>query len=445
MSGLDYRNIPIVINSFNREDCLRRLVSWLRTAKYENIIIVDNASTYPPLLRYLDNLSTKREIRIVRLPTNLGPYAVWDAALLPALGIDSEYVYTDPDIVPCDFCPHDVIRVLQSVLSCDSRISKVGLGLRLDDIPACFQDRDMVLAWERQYWLRPCAPGLYSAAIDTTFAIYRAGTAGYMNEGTVRTGWPYLASHEGWYLDSGNPTEEDRFYRKTADSEASTWLAPQRPDWLIEESRRFAAEHPVVLHLGAGPEILPGYINIGDNADPAIAFDIRFDLDNCAREPLPLPADTVDGIYACHFLQRINDPLALMQELHRVAKPNAKFILRVPHGASDNAYENSASRRPYFSGSFSCFAQPARSRAECGYKGDWDIESIKFVLDSKFETMPHDELRRMVDSQRNAVSEIVVQLRAVKPARRSGAELRNCPPPEFAFTPLDLTAGFERV
>ena len=45
---------PIVICSRDRVWCLRRLVDWLERAGHERIVIVDNASTYEPLLDYLD-------------------------------------------------------------------------------------------------------------------------------------------------------------------------------------------------------------------------------------------------------------------------------------------------------------------------------------------------------------------------------------------------------
>ena len=53
---LPFRKIPILVNSFNRLDCLRGLVDWLRGAGYADIIIIDNASSFPPLLSYLERL-----------------------------------------------------------------------------------------------------------------------------------------------------------------------------------------------------------------------------------------------------------------------------------------------------------------------------------------------------------------------------------------------------
>lgn len=43
-----YKNIPIIINNFNRLTCLQRLIASLEVRGYHNIYIIDNNSTYPP-------------------------------------------------------------------------------------------------------------------------------------------------------------------------------------------------------------------------------------------------------------------------------------------------------------------------------------------------------------------------------------------------------------
>ena len=113
---------------------------------------------------------------VVRLSENAGHLAVWRHGILDRLGIDSEYVYTDPDVVPADSCPSDVIGMLQSVLADNERIAVAGLGLRLDDLPDSYRHKAQAIDWERQFWLAPAAPGLFLAPIDTTFALYRPGS-----------------------------------------------------------------------------------------------------------------------------------------------------------------------------------------------------------------------------------------------------------------------------
>src|SRR5262245_35982517 len=94
---LAHRQVPVIINSFNRLGSLRRLMAWLLRAGQEKIVIVDNASRYQPLLDYLASLEAARLATIVRLDANCGHKALWERGLLSQLGIETEYVYTDPD------------------------------------------------------------------------------------------------------------------------------------------------------------------------------------------------------------------------------------------------------------------------------------------------------------------------------------------------------------
>lgn len=46
----------IFIVNRNRHEAMVRLVDWLRAGGTRRIVILDNASTYPPLLQYYDAL-----------------------------------------------------------------------------------------------------------------------------------------------------------------------------------------------------------------------------------------------------------------------------------------------------------------------------------------------------------------------------------------------------
>ena len=48
-------SIPIIINNYNRYSAFIKLVDWLSSAGFVNIIVLDNQSTYPPLLEYYKN------------------------------------------------------------------------------------------------------------------------------------------------------------------------------------------------------------------------------------------------------------------------------------------------------------------------------------------------------------------------------------------------------
>lgn len=209
-------SIPIYINCRDRVTPLRQIVEWLERAGHERIVLIDNASSYEPLLDFYK--STPHQV--VRLRTNAGARAIWDAELAPT---DEWYCYSDPDIVPIDDCPLDAVDFFKEWLERRPDFPKAGFGLYLDDLPKGFPHR----AWETGPQIRGMILGhlAYSSLIDTTFALYRPGTTGFSYQ-AIRTGFPYEARHvsPSWY--GGALSDEEAFYLERASKEnyvGSTW------------------------------------------------------------------------------------------------------------------------------------------------------------------------------------------------------------------------------
>lgn len=57
----NWRYVPIFINSRDRLGVLKKLIDWLLDAGYRNLIILDNNSTYPPLLEYYNNIERMKK------------------------------------------------------------------------------------------------------------------------------------------------------------------------------------------------------------------------------------------------------------------------------------------------------------------------------------------------------------------------------------------------
>ncbi|MBL8227786.1 MAG: tetratricopeptide repeat protein [Bryobacterales bacterium] len=214
-----YTHIPIVINCRDRVSGVHLLIEWLLRAGYQYLILLDNNSTYPPLLRYYAGLKDSR-IHIRRLPANLGHTAIWRCGLASWFG-EVPFVYTDPDVVPVEDCPHGAIQHLRELLNAHPQASKAGLSLRIDDLPACFAHRDAVIAHESPFWRRPLSGGCYDAPVDTTFALYRPGA--WYQLTAVRAACPYSARHLPWYRDSSVITDEDRYYLAHGLPGVSSW------------------------------------------------------------------------------------------------------------------------------------------------------------------------------------------------------------------------------
>lgn len=205
----DYKKIPIIINNRNRLTFLMKLIESLHLRGYENIIILDNASTYKPLLEFYK--STK--IRVIYLNENLGYNALEKITLYDKIRLNY-YVYTDPDVLPIEECPENFLEYFIEVLKKYPRVQKVGFALKIDDLPDYFNKKHEVISWESKFYKNEIEKNLFDAPIDTTFALHRP-FARISTEGRfkmIRTGYPYVAKHLPWYNDSKNFSDEERFY-----------------------------------------------------------------------------------------------------------------------------------------------------------------------------------------------------------------------------------------
>ena len=215
----DYKEIPIIINNFNRYTMLRDLVECFEKRGYKNIYIIDNNSSYPPLLEYYKTIP----YHVYRLKENLG-FMTFKRSGIYKQFKNKFFVYTDPDIYLPDECPDDFIKHFYDILVSTPYCAKVGNALRIDDIPDCYASKAKVVEWESRYWQRPIGDDKYIAVIDTTLALYkpnvRVGT-GYSGN-RIRVAGKYTAIHRPWYIDSSNPDEEEIYYINSA-SQSTFW------------------------------------------------------------------------------------------------------------------------------------------------------------------------------------------------------------------------------
>jgi hypothetical protein len=218
-TNLEYsKKIPIFINTRDRVSPLRQLIDWLSKAGYSNIIIIDNASTYPAMLDFL----FQSPYPVLPLTRNLGHTALWQIKELQSIIHNEWFVYTDPDVIPIESCPPDVVSFLYRLLNKHSEYVKAGLGLYLSDIPDYYHLKQLVIRWEENLYGREIEPNVYEADVDTTFALYRPGTP-YLLAPSLRTRGCYQARHLPWYVNSSRIDEEERYYRMHALGSITNW------------------------------------------------------------------------------------------------------------------------------------------------------------------------------------------------------------------------------
>jgi SAM-dependent methyltransferase len=92
---------------------------------------------------------------------------------------------------------------------------------------------------------------------------------------------------------------------------------------------------PLQLELGSGGGAKEGFYAVDHLALPGV--DIVADL----NKPLSLlPDNSVSYIYTRHTLEHVEQFLPLMQEIWRVAKPDAQIEIIVPHFSNVLAYSD---------------------------------------------------------------------------------------------------------
>lgn len=183
-------SIPVIINNRNLFTWPKAMVE--RISKYEgvgDIIIVDNDSTYEPLLDWY----ATNPCKIIRQP-NLGVAGPWLCQVVENLKADY-YVVTDPDL-GLENTPDDTLLYLKDRLV-SLNLDKMGLGLDWQRVEDKSPYYNHLHRYEKNRWINSkVQDGVYlDVQIDTTFALYSVDR--YFIGGASST-FPYVARHYPW-------------------------------------------------------------------------------------------------------------------------------------------------------------------------------------------------------------------------------------------------------
>jgi len=208
--------IPVIINNRNFLTWPKAMVE--RIKEYDSvgeIIIVDNDSTYPPLLEWY----ATNPCRIERLDTNVGMGAPWVSGVVKELN-GAPYVLTDPDL-GLEETPDDTLLYLLDKLNA-LQLDKVGLGLDWQIVEKKSPYYERLNLYEKSRWNKsPVKDGVYTEVqIDTTFALYNVD---HYFIGGGSTTFPYVARHYPWEfsIEEARNSEEFMYYMDNATSASS--------------------------------------------------------------------------------------------------------------------------------------------------------------------------------------------------------------------------------
>ena len=182
--------------------------------------MLDNRSTYPPLLEYYSALEKDSRIKIIRLEKNFGFKALWLSKILERLKISTPYIYTDSDVVPIERCPKDFVKRLMKLLGENREMRKVGLGLVYEDIT--FPEKDYIQRTEANlYDGTRVGDDFHFAQVDTTLALY-SNVRHYSLRLSLRTAGDLRVYHLPWYFDYDNLPADEKYYLEHADKNSVT-------------------------------------------------------------------------------------------------------------------------------------------------------------------------------------------------------------------------------
>ena len=105
-----------------------------------------------------------------------------------------------------------------------------------------------------------------------------------------------------------------------------------------------------VLDVGCGWNKVPGAIGIDSN--PRAHADV---VHNLGVVPYPFPDNEFDEIVCRHVIEHVPDVMALVTELHRIAKPGARLTIVTPHYTNPDWATDPTHRNHFNSYSFNCF------------------------------------------------------------------------------------------
>lgn len=227
--------IPVFIITYERVNDLKKLVKNLEALGLTRIVFIDNGSTYPPLLQYLN----KTPYQVLKLRRNTGHTAPWKEAIIRSLIPYGYYIVTDPDVIPSETCLDATpIKQMIEIHKKYPYHQKVGLSLKIDDLPDHYPLKKDVIAWEQQFWTTPLEDNIYEASVDTTFALYKPASYTYVLGPSIRIGEPYSARHMPWYNNPAKLTDEDIFYKNRADTSVTSWNVDTLPERYKKEMAR---------------------------------------------------------------------------------------------------------------------------------------------------------------------------------------------------------------
>lgn len=186
--------VPIIINNMNLLEWPSKMVEQCKKfVDVGDIIIIDNDSTYEPLLEWYKTNPCE-----IIYSENLGNCAPWILDIPGKRGYDY-YVVTDPDL-NLSITPLDCLNYIKERLEKYNEFDYIGLSLSNYQQPHNNPYHFHLKTWAYHAWETSMIRDglLLSQIVDTTFAMYKTGR--YHRGNSCATNYPYSTEHLPWNI-----------------------------------------------------------------------------------------------------------------------------------------------------------------------------------------------------------------------------------------------------
>jgi hypothetical protein len=217
----DAKDIPLIVLNYNQLTYVRNLVNWWRWYSDGDIYVLDNASTYQPLLDYYFE---DKDLRVQRCLENRCPENLRDFLDSYIHERYPYYVISDADISPHPATPPNFLSVFRHVID-ELGFHHAGFGLITSDLPEWSTDRENTMRNEANMRNEPVTVAFdgeehqgYKAPIDTTFGMFSTANGGWYAPMGIED-WTnslrvFEAFHLPWYIDGSRVNAEmDNYFR----------------------------------------------------------------------------------------------------------------------------------------------------------------------------------------------------------------------------------------
>lgn len=193
----------VVINNRNRLSTTKKMVEDLLDRNTRSIIIIDNDSTYPPLLEWYASLPI--EVDVMRCK-NEGHLALFSTGLINKIPEDW-CIYTDADLALNPNMPINYQEIMLNT-ALELNCNKIGVALEITDLPDHYWLKQQVIRNESGWWREEVKENVYKAHTDTTFCFIKKVD----QFDSYRLAGEFTAKHVPWYVDMNNLDDEEKYY-----------------------------------------------------------------------------------------------------------------------------------------------------------------------------------------------------------------------------------------